>query len=74
MDDQPKHTPWMTTAEAGAYLHRGRRFVRREIQSGRLRGAVVGGRKEYLTRRDWCDQWVETLVMPVAMSTRRRVG
>ena len=42
----------------GVYVHRGRRFVAREIKSGRMRGAIVGGRREILTRRDWLDEWV----------------
>lgn len=74
MDDQPLRTPWLTAAEAAAYLKRGRRFVLREIKSGRLRGAIVGGRQEVLTRTEWCDRWVDDHTTPVAMPTRRRVG
>lgn len=65
-------SPWMTAAEAGVYLKRGRKFVLREIKSGRLRGAVIGGRREVLTRREWCDQWVIDQAMPTILPVRRR--
>jgi hypothetical protein len=64
----------MTATEAAAYMKRGRRWVLTEIKSGRLRGAVVGGRGEILTRREWCDQWVDDHTTPreLTSSTRRR--
>jgi excisionase family DNA binding protein len=65
------NSPWMTLAEAGAYSKRGRRFLRREIDAGRLRAAQVGGRREYLTRRDWIDQWLEDLAKPVMVRRAR---
>jgi excisionase family DNA binding protein len=68
----PDISPWMNTADAARYLKRGKRFVLREIHNGRLRGAVVGGRREVLTRTDWCDQWVESQTRPIEL--RRRAG
>lgn len=68
----PSDSPWLTATEAAAYLKRGRRFILREIHAGRLRGAKVGGRGEILTRRDWCDAWVEAQAEPVMVPTRRR--
>jgi excisionase family DNA binding protein len=65
-------TPWMTTMEAAAYLKRGKRFVLREIELGRLRGARVGGRREVLTRPEWCDEWVERQAAPIAVPMRKR--
>ena len=47
-------------------------FVLREIHAGRLRAAVVGGRREILTRRDWCDQWVIDQATPIVLPARRR--
>ena len=49
-------SPWLTATEAAAYLKRGTRFVLREIHAGRLRAARIGGRREILTRAEWCDQ------------------
>jgi hypothetical protein len=68
-------SPWMTAAEGGLYIKRGKRFVMREIKSGRLRGAIVGGRRECMTRREWCDEWMEkqTVATPITAS-RRRLG
>lgn len=65
-------SPWLTAAQAGTYLQRSKRFVLREITAGRLRGAIVGGRREILTRREWADQWVEDQARPVAVPLRRR--
>jgi excisionase family DNA binding protein len=69
----PTDSPWMTASEAAAYLKRGRRFVRHEIKAGRLRAALVGGRREVLTRREWCDEWVIDQAKPIMLPARRRV-
>lgn len=69
MSDAPA-TPWMTATDAAAYLKRGRRFLLSEIKAGRLRAARVGGRGEVLTRREWCDQWVEAQAAIVMVSPR----
>jgi excisionase family DNA binding protein len=68
-------TPWMNARQAAKYLQRGRRFVLREIAAGRLQAARIGGRGEILTRREWCDAWVEAQTKPVnvTLPTRRRV-
>jgi excisionase family DNA binding protein len=65
-------SPWLTIAEAADYVHRGRRFLAREVRAGRLRAARVGGRGELLLRREWIDLWVEDLATPVMVPTRRR--
>jgi excisionase family DNA binding protein len=71
-DNGSLRSPWLTLREAAIYLKRGRRFVRRQITEGRLRGARVGGRGEVLTRAEWCDQWVEDQAAPVAVPFRKR--
>jgi hypothetical protein len=65
-------TPWKTLTQAGARVHRGRRFLLREIHAGRLRAARIGGRGEILTRDEWIDQWVEDQATPVLVNARRR--
>jgi excisionase family DNA binding protein len=65
-------SPWLTSAEAAAYVKRSKRFVLREIKAGRLRAATIGGRREVLTRTDWLDEFVENLSTPVLLSSRRR--
>ena len=65
-------SPWLTAAEAAAYLKRGRRFVLREIHAGRLRAARIGGRGEILTRREWVDEFVNALAAPIAVRSRLR--
>lgn len=70
--EMPTGSPWLTAKQAAEYLHRGTRFVRREIEAGRLRGCFVGGRRELLTRREWLDQWVDDQTAPIAFTPRRR--
>ena len=70
----PVDSPWMTATEAARYLKRGRRFLLRAIHAGQLRAAVVGGRREVLTRREWCDDWVAAQAHPVPLPLRHRTG
>jgi hypothetical protein len=72
--DELTPSPWLSAKQAGAYLGRSPRFILREIKAGRLRGAIVSGRGrgEVLTRREWCDQWVEDRAKPIAFAPRRR--
>jgi excisionase family DNA binding protein len=65
-------SPWMNTTDAAKYLKRGKRFILREIHAGRLRAAIVGGRREVLTSIAWLDQWVSDQATPIAL--RRRAG
>ena len=68
---EPLNTPWLNLGDAGTYAcGRGRRFLRKEIEAGRLRAARIGGRREYFTRRDWVDDWLENLAKPVMVSPR----
>jgi excisionase family DNA binding protein len=64
-------SPWLTLRQAAAYVHRGPRFLGREIRDGRLRAARVGGRGEVLTRREWLDEWVVAMSRPVTVVPRR---
>lgn len=52
-------SPWINATDAGRYLKRSRRFIQNEVRAGRLRSAKIGGRGEILTRKEWCDEWVE---------------
>lgn len=70
MTSQP--SPWLTLAQAAAYVHRGRRFLRCEVKKGRLRAALVGGRREILTRREWLDDYLEAQAAPIDFHSRRR--
>jgi hypothetical protein len=57
-------TPWLSIDQARAYIRpkRGRRFIRAEVKAGRLRGELVGGRRELFFRREWLDEWIESHV------------
>lgn len=70
--NDPVPSPWMNARDAGRYLRRNSRFISKEIKAGRLRGAIVGGRREVLTRAEWCDEWVTEHTQPVPIVVRRR--
>lgn len=65
-------SPWLTAGEAAAYAKRGRRFLAREVKAGRLRAAVIGGRREFFFKREFLDQWLEDQTTPVLLPLRRR--
>lgn len=65
-------TPWRTLADAASYTNRGKRFLAREVNAGRLRAARVGGRGELMFRTEWLDEWLESLAAPVMVQLRRR--
>jgi hypothetical protein len=62
---------WLTLKQAGARVHRSPRFLRREIDAGRLRAAHVGGRREVLLCDEWLNAWVEQMATPVPVTPRR---
>lgn len=66
------NSPWLTAADAAAYVKRGRRFVLSESKAARLRAVRIGGRGEILTRREWLDQFIEDQAAPVMVTLRRR--
>jgi len=68
----PKDSPWRTADQGGKRIGKGPRFVQREIRAGRMRGARIGGRGEYLTQDPWIDEWVEKYMKPVEIIVRRR--
>lgn len=78
-DDDDEHmssntitSPWLKLRTEGAeYAKRSGRFLAREVKAGRLRAARIGGRGEYLTRREWLDQWIEDQATPVLVPARR---
>jgi excisionase family DNA binding protein len=74
MTTRSPDSPWMTTKEAAKYIKRSRRYLLKEIHAGRLRAAIVGGRGEVLTRREWCDAWVEDHAAPILFPAGKRAG
>jgi excisionase family DNA binding protein len=75
-------SPWLTITPAIDYLAEertdtgrrkfGRRYIRNQVATGKLRAARVGGRGELLFRKEWLDQWIEDQATPVVLPARRR--
>lgn len=65
-------SPWLNLREAARRAKRGPRFLAREVRAGRLRGAVIGGRRELFFRAEWVDEFLEAQATPILMPARRR--
>jgi excisionase family DNA binding protein len=51
-------------SDASRYANVSERTIYGEIAAGRLRAAVVGGRRSKRLKRDWIDQWLEATAAP----------
>jgi excisionase family DNA binding protein len=49
---------WLTRRDAAAYARVSEATIGREVRSGRLRHARVGGRRSLRFRRHWIDDWL----------------
>ena len=49
---------WLTRRDAAAYAQVSEATIGREVRSGRLRHARVGGRRALRFRRHWIDDWL----------------
>jgi hypothetical protein len=51
-----------------------RRWLAHEADAGRVRHAVIGGRKEKFFRKEWLDEHIEsmTVPVPVGINVRKR--
>jgi hypothetical protein len=58
-------SPWLTAAELAQYLRVGIKLVYHEAAAGRLRKAVVGGRRELRFRREWGDEFLLRTSEPI---------
>jgi excisionase family DNA binding protein len=67
-------SPWLTPTQAAQYAQVGRRAIYREVRSGRLRAARIGGKGEIRILRLWLDDFLMAAATPVAVSVgwRRR--
>ena len=66
-------SPWLTVAEAAERARCGRKVIYREIKAGRLRAAVVGGRRDLRLLANWVDQWLEATSTPIEVRPLREV-
>lgn len=64
-------SPWLTLAEAAEYARRGKRWLANEAKAGRVRHARIGGRGELMFRREWLDEHIESLSVPIVVNMRR---
>jgi hypothetical protein len=57
--------PWLNAKGAAARASVSVNTILREARAGRLRCALVGGRREKRFRPSWVDQWLESTSRPV---------
>jgi excisionase family DNA binding protein len=53
-----EESPWLTVEEAARRARCGVKTIYREVRSGRLRAARVGGRRELRLLSAWVDEWL----------------
>ena len=66
--------PWRNLRGAAAKTGRGKRFLLNEIKAGRLRAALIGGRREVITCDAWLDDWLANQAAVVPLPRRQRTG
>jgi excisionase family DNA binding protein len=49
---------WLTVREAAQHAKCGKRSIYAAVQSGKLRAARLGGRRELRFLADWIDAWL----------------
>jgi len=49
---------WLTVADAAAHAKCGKRSIYTGVQSGKLRAARLGGRRELRFLAEWIDGWL----------------
>ena len=67
-------SPWLTAAEAAERARVGLKLLYRETKAGRLRHAIVGGRRSLRFKAEWIDEWLERTAEPIEVTSLRRVG
>jgi excisionase family DNA binding protein len=65
-------SPWLTVAEAAQRARCGVKTVYREVRTGRLRAARIGGRRELRLRPEWVDAWLDETSAVVMVRTDGR--
>ena len=71
--ETPPPTPWRTTRQAAARAQVSPKMLYREVKAGRLRHALVGGRRELRFRDEWIDQWLEHTAEPIEGGRRAHI-
>ena len=56
-----EESPWLTAAEAGAMARVSEKVIRRAVQQGSLKAAVVDRRGTLRIHRSWIHKWLEGL-------------
>ena len=63
-------SPWLTAEQAGPYAQVGIKTLYKEVHEGRLRAAVVGGRRSLRFRTEWIDSWLTATSEPREITRR----
>jgi excisionase family DNA binding protein len=63
---------WLTISEAAQRARCSPKLLYSEIRRGRLRAAVIGGRRSLRLRPEWVDQWLEASATPVEITRDAR--
>lgn len=60
-------SPWLRVDEAATYCRVHASQIYRAARDRKLEHVRVGGRRTLLTKREWCDSWLASLIVHVAV-------
>jgi excisionase family DNA binding protein len=65
-------TSWLTVREAAQHARCGSKVIYRAVRAGKLKAAVVGGRRELRFLPEFVDEWLLATLKPVILDTNAR--
>lgn len=60
--------PWLTAHEAAQRAKVSTRTIYTAVRAGRLRSALIGGRRSHRFRAAWVDAWLEANSTPIEIT------
>ena len=63
-------TIWLTLRAAAARAAVSEATIKREVRSGRIRCARIGGRRHLRFRAEWIDAWLDASATPTEGASR----
>lgn len=71
MSPSSTSSDWLTVKQVCTIAQCGTKLLYREIKAGRLRAAIIGGRRDLRIHRSWIDEWLTRCATPIEITPRR---
>lgn len=66
--EQTSPSPWLTAEQAAQRLQVSKKTIYKEVAAGRLRAAIVGGRRNLRFRASWLDDFLDACAKPLEIT------